>query len=66
MCREIFDLAGVSRGLSRSQSLTGNAITETLTLLSIKADPLQFIPIQSMGTRNEKNINYQVSWVFMA
>jgi hypothetical protein len=40
--------------IPRSQSLTGNAITEALPLLLWKAEPSEFIPIQSMGTRNEK------------
>ena len=40
--------------IPRSQSLTGNAVTEALPLLLWKAEPSEVIPIQSMGTRKEQ------------
>ncbi|WP_148764624.1 class I SAM-dependent methyltransferase [Dolichospermum sp. UHCC 0315A] len=36
---------------SRSQSLTGNVILEVLPPGTIEAEPLNYIPTQSMGTR---------------
>jgi hypothetical protein len=38
----------------RSQSLTGNVIFEVLPLGIMEAEPLNYIPTQSMGTRERE------------